>query len=123
MNDGGFWFQLDKLVAGCNLRIDRPRGSSHPRYFAFVYPLDYGYLEETQAGDREGIDIWVGSLTERKVTAIVCTLDSEKRDSEMKILLGCTPQEAQEILGIHNRGSQAAILVERTKLPQNSRLN
>jgi hypothetical protein len=27
--------------------------------------------------------------------------------------LGCTPQEANEILQTHNRGAQSAILVER----------
>jgi inorganic pyrophosphatase len=108
-----FWATLDGLVAACTLRIDRPRGSSHPRYPDLVYPLDYGYLEDTLSVDGGGIDIWVGSLADKRVTAIVCTVDTVKRDAEMKILLGCTPQEAQVILGVHSSDAQAAVLVER----------
>ncbi len=113
MKNNNFWLKLDQLVAACPLRIDRPKGSSHPRHPSLYYPFDYGYLENTQAGDGAGIDVWVGSLTGRSVSAVICTVDLEKRDSEMKILLGCTAQEAQEILNVHNTGSQAAVLVER----------
>jgi inorganic pyrophosphatase len=44
IEDTDFWCRLDDLVAHSRLCIDRPRGSPHPRYPAFVYPLDYGYL-------------------------------------------------------------------------------
>jgi inorganic pyrophosphatase len=40
-------------------------------------------------------------------------VDLEKRDSEIKLLLGCTPHEAQRLLAIHNNGTQSAILLER----------
>lgn len=46
-NDADFWLKLDQLVAASNLKIDRPKGTSHPRYPSFIYPLDYGYLEDT----------------------------------------------------------------------------
>ncbi len=107
-----FWHTLETLVASCPLTIDRPKGSPHPRYPTLVYPYDYGYLEKTQGGDGSGIDVWVGSLPEQTVTAVVCTVDPFKRDAEVKILLGCTPQEAQVILAIHNSGP-AALLIER----------
>jgi len=109
----GFWLRLDQLVAGTPVKIDRPKGTPHPRYPSFVYPLDYGYLENTCSGDGGGIDVWVGSLPKKPVTAIICTVDLEKRDAETKLLLGCTAEEAQTILKVHNRGSQAALLVER----------
>lgn len=114
IKNNNFWLQLEQLVAICNLKIDRPKGTPHPRYPSFVYPLDYGYLENTSSGDEGGIDVWLGSLSERKVTAIICCIDSEKKDSEIKILLGCTSQEAQDILNIHNTGSQSAVLLVRT---------
>ena len=100
-------------MAACTLRIDRPQGTRHPRYPDWVYPLDYGYLEGTRSADGGGIDVWVGSLAEKRVAAIICTVDTVKRDSEVKILLGCTTQEMQEILDFHNDGLQAGILVER----------
>jgi len=108
-----FWAQLDALVDSCSLFIDRPKGTPHPRYPEFTYPLDYGYLEGTSAADGGGIDVWVGSLPERWVTAVVCTLDSHKRDVEIKLLSGCTPEEARQVLAIHNRGEQSALLIER----------
>lgn len=108
-----FWRGLDELVQACPLKIDRPKGTPHPRYPDFLYPLDYGYLEGTTAGDGAGIDVWRGSLPEKQVTAIICAVDLEKRDSETKLLLGCTPQEAHSILAIHNEGTQSAILIER----------
>lgn len=108
-----FWPGLDRLVSLCPLCIDRPQGATHPRYPDFVYPFDYGYLEGTTAADGGGIDVWVGSLPDRQVTAVICTIDLHKRDAEMKILLGCTPDEARAILATHNTGAQAGILIER----------
>jgi inorganic pyrophosphatase len=110
MSDCGFWARLDELMAMCELTIDRPEGSPHPRYAEVRYPLDYGYLERTQSGDGDGIDVWIGSMPGKSVSAIICTVDLEKRDAEVKILLGCTRQEAREILTMHNTGSQSAIL-------------
>ena len=110
-----FWLKLDQLIAEHELVIDRPKGSRHPRYPEVIYPLDYGYLAGTQAIDGGGIDVWVGSLPERTVTAVACTIDMLKRDAEIKILLGCTPEDMQTILSFHNDdfGWQSAILIER----------
>ncbi|MEH2231002.1 MAG: hypothetical protein V7K71_15500 [Nostoc sp.] len=108
-----FWFKLDRLVALNNLKIDRPKGTSHPRYPSFVYPLDYGYLQDTRSGDGSDIDVWIGSLSSQTVTAVICSVDLEKRDTEIKILLGCTAEESRVILDIHNIGSQSAILLVR----------
>jgi inorganic pyrophosphatase len=114
ITEPSYWNRLDQLVASCELVIDRPRGSRHPRYPDFIYPYDYGYLLGTQAIDQGGIDVWVGSLPDRRVTAIICTVDLTKRDAEVKILLGCTPEETNTILRTHNEGPQSAILVART---------
>ncbi|KAA3664998.1 MAG: inorganic pyrophosphatase [Chloroflexi bacterium] len=110
-----FWKRLDELVVTSEIVIDRPEGTAHPRYPAFVYPHDYGYLEGTSSMDGDGIDVWVGSLEEGMVTAVICTIDMTKRDSEMKILLDCTPEEAKTILATHNNGPQSGILLTRNK--------
>lgn len=102
MNDDRFWQTLD-----------RPQGSAHPRYPDFVYPFDYGDLDGTLAADGGGVDVWIGSQPDRALTAIVCTVDRVKRDTEIKLLLGCIREEAQIILAIHNDGSQAAMLIGR----------
>ncbi|MBD2454046.1 inorganic pyrophosphatase [Nostoc sp. FACHB-87] len=109
-----FWKKLDQLVATSNIKIERSKGSTHPKYASFIYPLDYGYLADTQAGDASNIDVWIGSLSHKRVTSVICSVDLEKRDTEIKILLGCTSSENQVILNIHNIGNQSAILLVRT---------
>lgn len=96
-----FWLALDKLIAESNIITDRPKGSKHPQY-NFIYEVDYGYLENTSSMDGGGIDVWKGSRKEDTCDAIVCTIDLLKKDSEIKILLGCTETEKDSIMRFHN---------------------
>ena len=96
-----FWNALDELVSNSEIVIDRPRGSAHPRFPNFIYKVDYGYLKDTASMDGAGIDVWVGS-GEKKIDAIMCTVDLMKRDSEIKILVGCTEEEKLEVYKTHN---------------------
>ena len=95
--DSSFWREIEQLTATNPIVIDRPKGRAHPRYPDYVYPLDYGYLENTTAGDGDGIDVWLGSLYPKMLTGILCTFDTLKRDMEIKILLGCTSRDLQLI--------------------------
>ena len=104
-----FWTHLEALVKSSELVIERRRGSCHPRHPGLVYPLDYGYLKGTSGGDGADIDVWRGSLPEGRLNAVVCTVDLEKRDAEVKLLLGCTRAEQQAVGAFH----PAALLVER----------
>lgn len=105
-HDALFWSILDRLAAG-EIVVDRPRGSAHPRAADMVYPLDYGFVAGTTAGDGDGIDVWLGSLAGRSVTGIACTADTHQRDAEIKLLLGCTADEmavVQRFLNAHGLG-------------------
>ncbi len=97
-----FWLALDILVEHSEMVIDRPKGSAHPRFPHMIYPVDYGYLSDTRSMDGEGIDVWVGTDSLQKVDAIVCTVDLMKRDSEIKLLIGCTEEEKQLVCERHN---------------------
>lgn len=103
MNDcrEDFWNALDELVNSSEIVIDRPKGSAHPRFPNFIYRVDYGYLKNTTSMDGTGIDVWVGSGN-RKIDAIMCIVDLMKKDSEIKILIGCTEEEKMEIYRMHN---------------------
>lgn len=111
--DERFWTMADELVSGCRVVVDRPKGTAHPRWPEFVYPLDYGYLEGTTAMDGGGVDVWLGSLPGRPVTGAIMTLDLLKKDAEIKLLVGCTPAEAETALECQNDFSQAGLLVRR----------
>ena len=93
INSPDFWDSLDYLVSECELIIDRPRGTNHPEYPDRVYPLDYGYLDSTTAIDGGGIDVFAGSRPDRKLDAIVLTINLKKRTAEINLLLGCTLEE------------------------------
>lgn len=103
MYNAKFWAALDKLTETSNIVIDRAKGTPHPRYTEYIYPLDYGYLEGTSSMDGEGIDVWVGTDPAKQLTALLCTVDLVKRDSEIKLLLGCTEEEIQTVLEFHNQ--------------------
>ena len=111
--DERFWRSLDRLVDESEVIVDQPAGSAHPRYPEYVYPFDYGYLAATSSTDGGGIDVWIGSLGNTAVVGIVLSVDLHMRDAEIKLLLGCTPQEAQRIKATHNENSQAGILILR----------
>ena len=99
--DMDFWDALDQLTADSEIVIDRPKGSAHPRFPNFIYPVDYGYLKGTASMDGGGIDVWLGT-GERKLDAVMCIVDLMKRDSEIKLLLGCTEEEKAAIYQVHN---------------------
>jgi inorganic pyrophosphatase len=108
-----FWNHADRLVAAHPIVIDRPGGTAHPRFPALIYPFDYGYLDGTGAVDGGGVDCWRGSLPEPVVTGAIVTVDTHKADSEVKWLIGCTPEEMALALATHRTEWQAAILIPR----------
>jgi inorganic pyrophosphatase len=108
-----FWSCLEDLVRTCQIVVDRPKGSAHPRYPEFIYPVDYGYLDGTSSADGSGIDVWVGTLTPKDIVGVLCIVDMLKRDSEIKILFGCTAEETEAIYQAQNTKGMRAILVPR----------
>ena len=106
--DTSFWQSIAELLITNSFIIDRPKGSLHPRYREVVYPLEYGYLENTTASDGDGIDVWFGSLNSvtnnekaKTLTGILCTFDTLKRDAEIKLLIGCNKEDIQVIRDFH----------------------
>jgi inorganic pyrophosphatase len=57
-------------------------------------------------------------LLERRVTGVICTVDLLKADAELKLLLGCTPDEMAAALAAHNSGAQAGLLLSQTPAAQ-----
>jgi inorganic pyrophosphatase len=110
-----FWSRLDELIKSSEIVIDRPKGSRHPRYPDLIFPLDYGYLKGTVGGDGDGIDIWMGTAPHRKLTAIASTVDMNKRDAEIKLIIGCTDEEIAIVRDFHNTKYMSDIIIERTK--------
>ena len=111
-----FWNTLDRLVKQSEVIIDRPKGTVHPKDPDFLYEVDYGYLKDTASMDGGGIDVWRGTDKDQKIDAIICTVDLTKKDSEIKILIGCTEEEKEKIYRTHNNSkNMKGILIHRDK--------
>ena len=76
---------LGKII---EIKIDRPLGSKHPKY-DFIYPINYGYIENTISGDGKEIDAYVLGVDkplnefEGKCIAII----KRKNDNENKLVV------------------------------------
>ena len=108
-----FFEMFDRMVDTCEIIIDRPRGTAHPRYPDFVYPVDYGYLEGTSSMDGGGIDLWLGESGEKRLDAVMVTVDACKKDSEVKLLLGCSEAEQEIIYRVMNEEGMRGMLIRR----------
>lgn len=109
-----FWTALDVLVNQSEIVVDRPKGTAHPRYPDFIYKVDYGYLNHTTSMDGAGIDAWIGTDEIKSIDAIICTVDLLKRDSEIKLLIGCTEEEKKIVYNTHNESQfMKGILIHR----------
>jgi inorganic pyrophosphatase len=114
MSHKASWEAIDTLVSSSKLVTDRPTGAHHPRFPEIVYPVDYGYLKGTSSMDGHGIDVWHGTDPSGMIDAIVVTVDLMKKDSEIKILIGCTAEEKRIIMEFHNQGElMKSLLLER----------
>ena len=108
-----FWQALEELVATSRIVVDRAKGTEHPRCPARPYPLDYGHLEGTRAGDGGEIDVWIGSGSGGAVTACGVTLDLLRRDSEIKVLVDCASEDIDAVEEFHNWGRMRIALIRR----------
>ncbi len=100
-------------MATSPIKIDRPRGSRHPRYPELIYPLDYGYLEGTLAQDGGGVDLFLGSRPEQTLEAVALSVDLDKKDAEIKLLIACTAEEEQLVEDFLNGAGMRAMLIRR----------
>lgn len=106
-----FWERLNIIFNESGMVIDRPKGSTHPKYPNIVFPLDYGYLKNTSGGDGNEIDVWLGSLENKVLNAIACTVDILKRDTEIKLLVGCSAHEIEVIKYFYTSEYMSAIIL------------
>ena len=113
-NNVYFWQKLDTLLLSSTCTIDRPKGTRHAKFPNLVYPVDYGILKDTLASDGTPINVYKGSRKTFQVEAITVSADILKKDCVVKLLVGCTEEEVDDILHFLNQSEfQKAILVRR----------
>ena len=113
-NNAYFWQKLDTIYLSSKLEIDRPKDSVHYKYSNLVYPVDYGYLKDTTGTDMKPIDVFKGSLGGNQVQAVAVSADILQKDSEVKLMVGCSEEEIYDIMHFLNQTQfQKAVLLYR----------
>ncbi|RMH71761.1 MAG: hypothetical protein D6675_05855 [Gemmatimonadetes bacterium] len=95
------WLFWECLIETNGISIDRPYGTAHPEYPHIIYPLDYGYINNTTGLDGMEVDIFVGSANNGLV-AMIFTNDYRRGDQEFKLIYNCTPPEIYCVNGFIN---------------------
>ena len=74
---------LSWLGRRCRVTVDRPLGSRHPRFPDVRYPINYGFIEGTRAGDGCEIDAYVLNVDEPVAAYCgVCVAVIHRRDDD-----------------------------------------
>lgn len=69
------------------IKIDRPLGSTHPKYANLVYPVNYGYIPGVPGGDGEDLDVYLldVDIPVEEYTARIIGIIHRNNDSEDKL--------------------------------------
>lgn len=95
------WKRWEALIRERGITIDRPADSAHPSYASIIYPMDYGFVNETLASDGKEIDLFRGS-SDRGLVGTIVTIDHRQEKREFKLLWGCTAREVYLANGFIN---------------------
>ncbi len=103
MNSAGWvdWNMWDDAIKLKGITIDRMKGSVHPLHPEIIYPIDYGYVNDTSSADGEEQDIFIGT-DENGLVGAIFTVDHRKGDRECKFIYNCSREEIYLINGFIN---------------------
>lgn len=99
--------------------VDRPLGSRHPQYADIVYPINYGYIENTMCGDGEeqdayilGVDVAVKEFTGEVIAVIHRYDDVEEKWVVAPVGLRLTEEEISARVNFQERFFKHKIFTE-----------
>ncbi len=109
-----YWDILEEFIQLNNITVDRKKGTPHPTFNHMIYPVDYGFIRNTKSMDGSGIDIFIGKEKPRMISGVICTVDRERKDSEIKVVYGCSETEIDIILQfLNSTDSMKALFISR----------
>jgi inorganic pyrophosphatase len=101
------WAWWERLIEDQGIEIDRPRGTDHPRYPGWTYPVDYGYIPGTTGGDGRPVDVFVGGGTTGLRAALVVRHDGIE---ELKLLWNTNEDEIENAIAFLNADMDVALV-------------
>ena len=113
-NNAFFWQKVDTLFLSSSVKLTRKKGDVHPVYKNLVYPTDYGHVTDTKSVTDEGVSVYAGSGNRNKITALVIAADTLAKELDVKMLIGCTEAEVDDVLRFLNQTDlQKTVLIRR----------
>jgi inorganic pyrophosphatase len=113
VNNDNFFKTLEQLIEQNGITLDSPKSTAHPRFPDLIYPIDYGYINCTKSQDGSGIDLIKGDDDNFKVVGVICTVDTVKKDCEIKVLFNCTEENIKTAMTMFNNQGMIGILLKR----------
>lgn len=95
------WDAWQEMILKNGITVDRPYGSRHPSFPEIVYPIDYGFVNNTTGTDGDEVDVFVG-MTRNGLVGAILTHDKRKGDREVKLIYNCAPPEIYLVNGFIN---------------------
>ena len=86
------WADWERLIRERGVEIDRSKGSDHPRYPGWIYPLDYGFIPSTVGGDGKEVDVFCGGADNGLTAMLVVRHDGHE---ELKLLWNTSRDEVE----------------------------
>lgn len=86
------WQVWERLIRERGIEIDRRKGSDHPRYPGWVYPLDYGFVPGTVGGDGKEVDVFCGGVENGLSAALIVRHDGHE---EIKLLWNASDDDVR----------------------------
>ena len=113
-NNAYFWQKLDTLYLSSGYQITRKKGEGHPRFQNLIYPVDYGYINDTKSFGKDGVSIYAGSGNRYEISALVVAADILIKELDVKVLVGCTEEEVDQGLRFLNQTNyQKTVLIRK----------
>lgn len=79
---------LEYVGKGVSVKIDRPIGSSHPKYPEIIYAVNYGFVPGTMSSDGEELDAYVFGVEEAlEEFSGICIAVIEREDGDDKLIV------------------------------------
>lgn len=115
INNALFWQKVDTLIMSNNVNITKHAGDSHDSIPGLIYPVDFGYVQDTTGTGNRMIEAYQGSANNQKlVEAMIVSCNILDKDIEVKLLINCDEEEISKIVKFLNSTDfQKALLIRR----------
>ena len=113
-NNAFFWQKVDTLFLSGNLKMEKKKGEVHSTFGNLIYPTDYGHLVDAKSAGESGVSVYAGSLNRSEISALVIAADILTKELDVKLLIGCSDEEIEDILRFLNQTDyQKTVLIRR----------